>query len=337
MKFDPNQQEFTSETHFRVWQKGIHIVPPEISLADVTDEKIRAGCMQIYNCMMEIYTDAWNHPDEWSHALILSLDGFWRLTLHGGNRYVKWDETNNRILQNLSRIGFVYDKESIELFNSRYPLFCKAYAEFAHLYKKRKQNMGGYFSALDFRLFAKRMILDFDDFLRPLSDAVQTYFISLREYALSKGMKEDKVNTGFFRYDYNKDRGKNRCLELINNARPWYTPRASVPFGRFENFMEITENQPDADALVEYISEKFNFCDGCAANESSRAREKEKKKCGFYEVEIRGKKVLSCTAGKITTWKYTKQRSVGDADIPMLKRMMDIRMAQIEGYSSQDK
>ena len=46
MIFDVNQTEFVSEKQKEVWQTGTHIVPLEVSLADVKDEETREGCRQ---------------------------------------------------------------------------------------------------------------------------------------------------------------------------------------------------------------------------------------------------------------------------------------------------
>jgi len=302
MKFDPSQH-------------AKHIIPPEVSLADVTDEKTRKGCMQIYDCIMEIMADMHDNPDNWPEGCtLLSHNGFWKLASLGEDKYIKF--------------GFAYDTETDTLANSRYPLFCETYTEFLHLYKKRMSNMGGYVNNLDFRLFAKRVKLTFDDFLRPLHDAERKRFMELREYAMSKGMKEEAANTGYFRYYCGKKQYANRCLELFNNSWPHFTPHASVKYSDFEQFLEIAESQPDADVLVEYIIDNFNFCDDCAVNSSSKSRRAkgEKKKCGYHYVQIRDKKRLSCAARKITTWKFSKQRPMNDADVSMLKRMMDIRL-----------
>ena len=79
--------------------------------------------------------------------------------------------------------------------------------------------------------------------------------------------------------------------------------------------------------------DNLKFCDGCAANVASRAKEKEKKKCGYYTVNIRDKKRLSCAGSSITTRQNFKQkRALSDEDIRMMKRMIDIRIAQIDHY-----
>ncbi|MCL2514007.1 MAG: hypothetical protein FWF08_08905, partial [Oscillospiraceae bacterium] len=64
--FNPNQTEFSNGYQRVVWQYGLHIVPPEVSLADVEDGETREGCMQIYDCTMEILADMYNRTEEYT-------------------------------------------------------------------------------------------------------------------------------------------------------------------------------------------------------------------------------------------------------------------------------
>ena len=187
--------------------------------------------------------------------------------------------------------------------------------------------MGDWVRRLDFRLFAKRIFLTFDDLLRPLANKERVYFSELREYAIEKGMKEEKEEDRF-RYIYKKQRSLE--LRIFPPERSTLPAYIFVPFAPFERFLEAAENQPDADMLVKYILDNLKFCDGCAANTTSRAKEKEKKKCGYYWVNIRDKKRLSCAGSYITTWQYTKpEKALSNEDIQMMKRMVDIRIEQI--------
>jgi len=330
MIFDPNQKEFNNDYQQTVWQYGIQIVPLEVSLTGVEDEETRKGCTQIYNCVMEILTDMYNNSGEHTEhpTYYFGHNAFMKLSLFGGDMYIKWNDKSSGVLQKLSKYGFVYDDATKTLSNTIYPLFCKYYTQFIELYKKRKQNMGDWVKRLDFRLFAKRIILTFDDLLRPLADKERAYFLELREYAISKGMKEEKAETNFFRYTYNKNRSLVLQTTPINVTIPYGLSHGKE--SSFERFLDIAEKQPDADVLVKYILGNLKFCDGCAANVASRAKEKEKKKCGYYSVNIRDKKRLSCSASSITTHQYSKPRSINDDDISLLKRMVDIRITQID-------
>ena len=318
MLFDPNQTEFNSDCQRKIWKYGTQIVPLEISLADIEDEETRGGCTQIYDCCMEIYTDIYNNSEEYSSSpneyIFIYLA--WLLDGKKSAPLKRDTEAYSRYIERIPRFGFAYDEILNSWANDRYPLFCKYFTRFADLYKKRKQNMGNYVQRLDFRLFAKRIIHTLDDLLRPLPDKERACFSELREYAVTNGMSEKKESAGFFRYVYKN----NVSLELRNAPT-----RISVKFNKFEQFLEAAENQPDSDELVNFIKKNIRLCDGCAANTSSRAKEKEKKKCGYYWVNICETNLLLCINGSI----------VGNInDIKMLKRMIDIRILEIRrgGY-----
>ena len=66
MTFDRNQTEFASPLQKEVWQQGVHVMPLDVSLADVTDPETREGCRQIYDCIMEILTDMYEHTEVYS-------------------------------------------------------------------------------------------------------------------------------------------------------------------------------------------------------------------------------------------------------------------------------
>jgi len=314
MYFDPNQTEFTCDHQQNVWQYGIHLVPPDISLAGVEDENIRDGCMQIYNCAMEIIVACYNNPEEYSEGLAwyLGHDGLMKLTLLGGKLVKRDTDKYLSSLQKIGKFGFTYSEETKTLSNSRYPMFCEYFIQFLHLYKKREQNMGDHVKKLDFRLFAKRRKYTLDDLLRPMSDEKRTQLLELRKYAIEKGIKEKNNSTRYLYKDV-------RVFDISNIPLSF-----SVQFRPFEHFLEVVEKQPDADKLVEFIIKHFGKCDGCAANTATRAKEKEPKKCGYYWVNIRGEKILSCSSSIIG-----KQIS-NEEDIRMAKRLIEIRMEQID-------
>ena len=332
MIFDPNQTEFADDCQRKVWQYGINIVPPEVSLADIEDEETREGCMQIYNYTMEVLESVWNHPEdyekveEWAERwpALYTVDGFrW---LFGFNKTVakKCKDAFALFKHKLPELGFIYDEEKNGLTNTRYPLLCEYMERFLALYKKKKQNMGDYPERCDFRLFAKRVKYTFDDLIRPLSDAKRTRFLELREYALAKGMKQKNCS----RYTY-KD---NIALELGVLSRHDHLPRITIPYGLkdasgFERFLVVAENHADADMLVNYIRHNIFVCDGCKENTASRLKEKDKKICGYYWVNIRDAKRLSCHASAIKT------DNPNDEDIQMLKYIIDIRISQIDNYA----
>ena len=308
MIFDKNQTEFSNNRQRAIWLHGVQIVPLETSLADIEDEEIREGCAQIYNCVTEIYADMYHNAEDYPQRPDWYV-GFYLLWIAEGKAVQKcFRETFDKFLEKIPQFGFVFDKDTNSWINERYPLFYEYYPRFAELYKTRKKNMGDYLQHLDFRLFAERFTVTFNDLLRPLPNKAMESFMELREYAISKGMKEKKEGTGYFRYTY-----KSKIILSLRNL----PIRISVQFRKFEQFLEVVENQPDADELVNYIIRNIKVCDGCAANAASRAKEKEKKKCSYYWVNIREARRLLCIANCIN----------GTADdVHLLKRMIDVNI-----------
>ena len=336
MLFNPNQTEFANDCQRRVWQYGINIVPLEVSLADIEDEETREACVQIYKYTMKVLENIWNKPNDYPKVeeftecwpALYTVDGFrW---LFGFNKTVanKCKDAFALFKQKLPALGFRYDEAKSEWSNDQYPLFCEYMTRFLALYKKKKQNMGDYPERCDFRLFTKRIKFTFDDLLRPLPDAERARLLELREYALAKGMKEKMIEIDYFRYTY-KD---NISLELDVRIRNDYLPRAMIPYGKlkgvsgFERFLKAAENHADAEMLINYIRNNIFVCDGCKANAASRKKEKDKKICGYYTVNIHGAKRLSCHVSAIKTVNPNQE------DIQLLKKMMDVRIEQVENY-----
>jgi len=240
MIFDPNQTEFANDCQRTAWQLGIHIVPPEVSLADVKDKETHEGCMQIYNCLMEMLTDMYNHTEGAEEPI--GYNTFYLLWLITGIKtapFKKDIEAYAHFLQKASLYGFTYDVNKNTWENDRYPLLCDYFLRFADLAKKPKRNTG-YRERLDFRLFAKRYILTFDDLLRPLPDKEREYFLELRGYVLSKGMKEEMVEAGSFRYVYKNHRSLVLRVYPAQVFVPYGLPDGAG-VGAFERFLETAE------------------------------------------------------------------------------------------------
>jgi len=334
MLFNPNQTEFASDYQRIIWQYGTHIVPPEVSLADVDDPETREGCMQIYDCTMEILEDMYRHPEEYNPERPRWYTGDYLTWLVNSNTPIKHHrETFSRYLQKIPHFGFSYDQDINAWSNDRYPLFCEYYPRLVSLAKERKQNLGGYLDRRDFRLFAKRITLSLDDLLRPLSYIDRAYIRELHEYALSKGLKAEMKDPYTFRYLYKKlyslTLGNNpahvRVQYRLDNAKPI--------MGSFERFLEIAESQPDNDALVQYIKNNIGICDGCRYR--AEGRKKSNERCGQW-VEIRGARRLSAVMCTAAISKYHRGKPYivyTDEDVQMLKRMIDIRIEQIDKYT----
>ena len=325
-----NQTEFSSDYQRIIWQYGTHIMPPEVSLTDVEDAETRAGCMQIYECTMEILTDMYNHPEAYKERpRWYAVD--YLTWLPAGSKPIRHHRDEfARYIQRIPQFGFEFDARTGAWKNDRYPQFCEYFPRFVKLAKERKQNMGGYPDRCDFRLFAERVTLTHDDLLRPLSDIDRSFFIEIHDYAVSKGMKVEMKDPYTFRYIHKKL----YAIALHNNpARISVLYRLDngkhVP-GQFEKFLEIAEEYPDADTLVKYIQDNIGICDGCRYRAEGRKRPNER--CGQW-VEIRGERRLTalCNAAISKYHRGKPYLAYNDYDIRMLKRMVDIRVAQING------
>jgi hypothetical protein len=324
MIFNANQIEFKNEYAKSIWHYALHIVPLEISLAGITDEKIREGCTQMYNCTMEILEDMYTNSDEYKPLSPRAFLNDYFLWIIRGGVLIKYRDRFERALKLIPRFGFAYDENYRNLTNPRYPLFAEYLDELGNLAKTKKQNLGGYLERRDFRLFNKRVALTDDDLLRPLSDIYKGYYKELHDYALSKGAKLERRDCYTFRYTYNK-----LHILILNN----YFLQIEVPYrlnnaynieGQFERFLEIAENQTDNDSLITYLKRNLCICNGCRGR--AEGRKKIEERCGKW-VRIRDKKrfISMCHPA------VSKYNNIHNAeDIQMLKRMMDIRIEQIK-------
>ena len=327
MLFNPNQTEFTSDVQRIIWQFGTHIVPPEASLADVEDEETREGCMQIYDCTMEILADMYNHPEEYKEHPCWSVGGYLLLAVSGGKPMKKHSVIYADFLQRLPRFGFVCHEDTGVWSNDRYPLLGEYLPRLEELAKTRKQNMGGYFGRLDFRLFAPRIKLTMEDLLRPLSDRDRVYALEIHNYAVSKGMKMEMKDPYMFRYTYKKI----YSVELHNNPFRvmviYQLNNGKHVYDQFERFLANAEQQPDADELVRYIQGGIWVCTGC------NGLHKADKRCGKW-LDIHGARRLAsmCHPAISKYRRGTRNLAYLDEDIQMLMRMIDIRLVQVDNF-----
>lgn len=324
--FDPNQTDFETDYQRLVWRSGISIVPPEVSLAGVTDPDTREGCMQVYLCTMELLEDMFKQPDAYAPFPVgWYTDAFFAWLLHG-NAMVKQRECFERFLEIIPQFGFSYDKGTNTLANERYPLFPVYFDRLRILAKEKKQNLGGYLPRRDFRLFAQRVVITLDDLLRPAPDQYKAYLKELHAYALSKGAKWERKGPTCFRYAYQG----HYILVLQNNPAHVEVPY-SLSDGGFERFLAEAQHQPDADALVAYIQKDIGICDGCRYR--SEGRKPLRERCGRW-VEIRGvRRFASGCHPAISKYHRGKDHYVYTyEDIRLLKRMMDLRISQIDHF-----
>lgn len=66
MEFKIELTEFPSEVHKRIYCEAREIIPLENSLADITDNEIKASCEDFYSFVMEMFSDMYDNPEEYS-------------------------------------------------------------------------------------------------------------------------------------------------------------------------------------------------------------------------------------------------------------------------------
>lgn len=332
MTLNRNQAEFVSPLQREVWQQGVHVMPLDVSLADVTDSETREGCRQIYDCIMEILADMYEHTEAYSERPRWYTGDYLVWLAAGAEPMKKHAEEYSRYLQRLPQFGFVRDEASGTWSNPRYPLFLTYFPRMAQLNGERKKNMGGFLERLDFRLFAPRIKVTFDDILRPLSDADREVCRKLHDFVLSKGLKTELKDPYTARYVYKKL----YSFEIRNNNLHGSPCQVRVIYrlhnGKFipeslDRFLQVAREQPDRDELISYIQGGICVCTACHG-----ARPFDKR-CGVW-VNIDGARRLAsmpCNAG-IGKYRRGKDTRYTEEDVRMLKRLLEVRLEQVDRY-----
>jgi hypothetical protein len=322
--FDPNQKQFSSDYQRRIWRIGTHVVPIEITLAEICDPEIREICNQYYKCITEILTDMyvnWHEYESINPAAMLMWSG-----LGQKNRR----EECQIITEKLSKFGILPDGNGNIFTNVKYPKFdeCRGMllqseAKIGHLRR------GTAAMCCDFRVLQKPFKPLIGDLIRPYCEELRTNILELHNYALSKGAKTELHECyGRLRYKYKN----NRVLgfELFAESEPlieipYHLHDVKDMLSAFQRFIDEIERQQDNDELIEYVLHNVDICNGCGGQQKSYER------CGGMWAEIRGKRrrLAACHFG-IGRGHYDRQKfPYTNNDFPMLKRMLDIRISQI--------
>ena len=320
--FDVNKTEFKDDYQREVWRLGIHVVPLDVSLAGIVDPETREGCVQVYSCTMEMLTDMYNNTEEYEITGPLDYVLF-AFTWAAGRRSVpvkvkKRKGLYEHIHKKLERFGFILDGETLT--NERYPLFMKYWLRL----QERTSPL-----YCDFRVFSPgyRLSRTRDDLLRPLSDWDKLYAAELYDYALTKGAK---------RLSYNQYKPycfvyrKKHVLVLYNNDGIF----AAVPYmnqytagdvaGELQEFIAAARRQPDGAELIAYIQKEITLCAHCGnAN------------CNGHTVDVAGvkRRLAYCHTEIGKAHRPEGERGHSDYDITMLKRMIDVRLLQIDNQT----
>jgi hypothetical protein len=325
MIFDPNLKQFAGDYQRKVWQIGTHIVPLDVSLNNITDSYTREGCTQFYNGITEIITDMYNNWEEYEPIKPSAM-----LLWSGLGQKNRKDEYQI-ITDKLSKFGIVPGESGKRYTNKKYPMF-DTYRELLLQAEDKIGHLRGGTATMccDFRVLQRPFKPTIDDLIRSYSDALKSYLKDLHNYVLSKGAKvETHECFGRLRYKYKKFRVL--VLELYAEDEPlieipYRLDNAMAMPSAFQSFLDEAERQPDNNALITYMQQNVDVCNGCGGQKKSYER------CGGMWAEIRGKRrrLATCHFG-IGRGHYDRQKNPYiDEDIPMLKRMLDIRFAQIE-------
>ena len=63
-RFDRNQKEFPSFAHRTIWDNGLLLMPPEVSLAGFSDtDKRKNAFLDLYRFMTGMYIDMYQNPN----------------------------------------------------------------------------------------------------------------------------------------------------------------------------------------------------------------------------------------------------------------------------------
>ena len=316
--FDVNQIEFANDYQREVWKLGIHVVPLDVSLADIPDSETREGCTQVYQCTMEMLTDMYMNTADYSLTRPLDYVLFIFTWLTGKRRVPantkKRKGLYEHILERIQRFGFSLVGET--LVNKRYPLFIKYWS----LLQERNNPL-----YCDFRVFSPdyKRAKTLDDLLRPLSDRNKIYFKELYDYALIKGAK---------RLPYNQYKPycfiyrKKHVLVLDNDG-----VIIEVPFmnqytkgdilDELRSFIAVVEQQSDSAELITYIQKEGCRCKNCG-----------NPNCHGISANIKGLHInaAACHPSISKCHLPNDNRIYTDYDIAMLKRMIDVRFIQID-------
>lgn len=344
LSFDINQTKFPNGQSKDIWVRGKNIVPLEISLANISDVKMCEGCTQIYQLVHELLWNMYrNHVkyasqnfellfsrlikfgaviDESGFNWIISDDVF---ELHV-SRYENFETESDNLGFKTSRID-----NKILLTNVKYPLFLKYWYPLLKL----SQKYGVSALSCDFRLVEKKYKLTVDDFLRVQSDKNKPYFIELHQYAISKGAKIT-TRDQYRRYRYKYKDETVLVLEMRPSVVVLYNNQYSQkrnPWTSFDLFISEIEKQGDKEELIKYMQDHIAICHACA--DRSKGPKKKNECCGHL-LNIHGVEYLaaSCHTEIEQYLSPDDSQEAIDYSLKMLKRMIDIRIAQIGMYDS---
>jgi len=256
MRFDVNQTDFPSEFQRDIWQRGIKVMPLEISLTGIDDPDTREGLTQVYNFTLDLFRDMYDNPEKYkpdNYKDINTMENFLRTAISG-----QFDDSR---LNLLASTGYSRSGDG-NIINDKYPLLLKYASDFISLvFKKTPKAPGknwGIILKCDFRCFSKVKTRGIEDLLYTLSDQNRVCFKELHDYVTAKGAKKEP---GRYRYKH-----KNEHIICFD-----WEPSILISYrlkngNSLKKFIAEVNIQPDKNELLSYIQNKTSICNHCGTS-----------------------------------------------------------------------
>jgi len=340
-----------------IWNEGRQVVPIEVSIADIIVQEVKEGCTQIYNWTREYFEKIYKDPTQFSGETPIGMLELLNMAskkttvrdgglVISGKQYKRMVNSYPKHMNDLGLVGLeITGEEEKLLTNKKYPMFCKYFKLFNDAAYKKPISCYMYILFLDFRVLAPKYISTIDDLLRTLPNKIRTYAADMHAYALAKGAELEKQKYyGQYRYLYKGRYVLVVQIQKFEKSTPIdiavsYETRSPEPESGWEQYIEngkrrilqcivslkdIIERQPDRDEVAAYVMKEIATCEnmtGC--NCAARA--------AVTDVFGVDKYVNTCMRA-ISKWTGAKDSDeYTDYDIKMLKRLIDVRVSQIEG------
>ena len=358
MHFDLNQEIFENKTKKAIWLFGRDLVPLEVSLANIPDERDKEGYTQVYRYTHNLFSDMYENPNEYrlyppenvmfygvayyGNLLIdivksseLMEDGTLMMAASVYHKMLKKgvrkkDKSKFNRMSCLSRLGIDVREGMVStVFESqRYPLLLEYYTRLQKQSQRYKLNCNSYVLSCDFRIFTKGYRHTIQNILDVLPERDRVYARVMHEYAIEKNLtvlpcqyyhRVSYRYKGNYAMEFNVFLRFDMCIQLKHAAHPEST--------EFDRFLELVRNQPNAEELMEYCVHNLNYCNCCFHSKTKQQR------CGKWR-DIYGHRRLVCGAsiskqkGPEINCRYT------DKDIPFLKQLLDLRLQVIDEMDS---
>jgi len=306
LRFDVNQTEFPDEFKKDIWQRGISVLPLELSLTGIDDLETREGLTQIYNFTMDLLWDMYNNSDKYTN-----------IPRNNTERYIR----------------SVMEKSKRNT-NSQYPLLTKYMNEFFSLVwamsPKTAAKNWNIIIQCDFRCFNKNKSQEIKYLLYTLSDENRICFKELHDYVIAKGAKKESNR---YRYKYKNEHIV--CFDLKPSVFISYKLKSG---SSFESFIAEVNNQTDKELLLAYIQDETSICNHCGISTckayvefficTPRGR---KRHHHFTAVDTNKIKMAGMELNRGCAYHLDDVTQSFTADeINIMKRLIDIRFVQID-------